>query len=240
MKVGTDGVLLGAWADVENRKRILDIGTGSGLIALMIAQRNSVASIEAIEIDPGAARQALNNTSQSPWRNRIDVIHISLQDFARSSKTTFDTCVCNPPFFDSSFPSANNTKRMARHTTKLSRESLFDSVVKLLEFQGSFSLILPFDQLQNTLDIATEFGLHLQRQTFVRPQPDQAYKRVLLEFGFAEIEPKTDEFAIERIRHQFTPEYERLTSQFHLRFADQESKTPTNRGDAAIADSKRN
>ncbi len=223
MKIGTDGVLLGAWSDVEGTSRILDLGTGCGLIALMLAQRTEKrdVSIDAIDRDKSATIQASQNVANSPWPNRITVKHVSIQDYAAQDLSArYDLCVCNPPFFTNCSPSQDAGKRLARHADHLNRADLFDSVKDILSPSGRFCLVLPFDQLETTLPLATDKGFFLSRETSVRPFPDAEIKRVLLEFVLNEVETSRSEFAIETTRHVFSPTYESLTREFHLRFSE--------------------
>lgn len=223
MKVGTDGVLLGAWAGVERCQRILDIGTGCGLIALMLAQRTELDGclIEALEIDPMASQQACENFQASPWCIRLLCHSQSLQDFAETerNRSQFDHLVSNPPFFERSMGSADPHQHLARHTTHLSRTDLFRCAANLLVATGRISLVLPFDQWPDTEKIAGEWGFHVWRVTSVRPLPGRSFKRVLLEFGQSPSELISDELTIEQTRHVFSSEYENLTRKFHLRFA---------------------
>ena len=172
MKVGTDGVLLGAWVEVTGRMRILDIGTGSGLIALMMAQRTeaNLAGIVGIEIDEIASAQASVNVGNSPWSDRIQIIHQSLLDFASSIENaqrapdgvpgSFDLIVCNPPFFESGNELPDPRRESARFSSLLSRESLFEFASQLLAENGALGLVLPFDQHDATLKLAKQFELH--------------------------------------------------------------------------------
>lgn len=223
MKVGIDGVLLGAWASVENAARILDIGTGCGLVALMLAQRTETQSahIDAIEIESAAASQASDNIAQSPWRERVSVFNQSLQRFACSDSVNnraYDLCVCNPPFFESSLVSRQPDRRRARHAISLSRETLFACTLALLSKRGRFCLILPFDQLSPVRRIGEEVGLYLQKQISVRSLPGRPFKRALLELGREQPSLQIKELTVELVHHQFTDEFRKLTRDFYLGF----------------------
>jgi tRNA1Val (adenine37-N6)-methyltransferase len=222
MKIGTDAVLLGAWAKVSGCQQFLDIGTGSGLVALMLAQRTEVtlASIHGIDIDPGATEQAKNNAANSPWANRIRMSAVSLQNFSvEADFDGYDHCVCNPPYFNSSFPSSDLRRKAARQDHRLDRKTLFRCSKDLLKTDGRLSLILPYEQRESIIQLACETGFFLSRQTLVRPMPIKPFKRMLIEFVLREVVPRFDELTIEETRHEFTDEYEALTRQFHLRFA---------------------
>lgn len=181
MKVGTDGVLLGAWADGADR--ILDIGTGTGLIALMMAQRFPRAEVDAIEIEHDAAGQALENAEASPFGNRITVIESSIQDYAEGYKgLPYGAIVSNPPFFSSSLKNPDRQRALARHTDSLSFRDLFFSVDKLLADDGVFSVVIPDGGREHFMAEAAVFGFFLVRETFVRTTPRKQPKRILLAF----------------------------------------------------------
>ena len=229
MKIGTDGVLLGSWTPVRDAKRIVDIGTGCGLIALMIGQRTvaSEAFISAIDIDVDAARQALENFSASPWPDRLpsqlSQTNVSLRDFARQSdsEARFDLAVCNPPYFSNDYLPSGDARTVARHTSQLSRQSLFLHSFSILKPTGRFCLVLPYDQTDETIEIACEAGFRLLARTDVRPNPQAELKRVLLEFGKQPMDrgdrigqnPTRSELVIETKRNEFTPEYKALTQE---------------------------
>ena len=203
MKVGTDGTLLGAWA--EGGDRILDIGTGTGLIALMMAQRFPNAKITAIDCDTQACLQASDNVAASPFASQINVINTSLQQFVPSSRqrlsnspapscqllsssarygsvTTFQAIVCNPPFFENALQSPNGPRTTARHTVSLSYYELFQGVDKLLDAEGVFSAIIPFDCRQRFEEEAVLAGLFPSRVCGVSTTPAKAPRRFLLAF----------------------------------------------------------
>ena len=222
MKIGTDAVLLGAWANVNDCSRILDIGTGCGIIALMLAQRteDSSANIEAIEIEREAAEQSRVNFANSPWPDRLTVHPTSLKDFATDQrKGQYDLCVCNPPYFDDSTPSTKPKTRIARHTTELTRIHLLASSNHLLTENGMLCIVLPMKQTDSTITLARQLGFHLHEKTLVRPLPSQDHKRTLLSFGLTKQAPQINELCIENRRHEFSKQYELLTHKFHLRFA---------------------
>jgi tRNA1Val (adenine37-N6)-methyltransferase len=218
MKVGTDGVLLGAWADCENAKTILDIGTGTGLIALMLAQR-STAHIDAIEIDQSASEQAGENVTKSPWETRISVINKSLQQFTEQIDKKYDLIVSNPPFFQNSLYAPNQSRTNARHNASLEYEDILDASLKLLSNNGMLSLILPY--LEGTMFIvkAAGKGLYCVRQTNILPNPGKAPKRLLLEFTKIKKPLVEQEIIIElNKRHEYSDAYKNLTRDFYLAF----------------------
>jgi len=218
MKVGIDGVLLGAWANVEKAERILDIGTGSGLIALMLAQRNSSAVINAIDIEETAVRQAEINIQKSPWKNRISVQNISLQDFAKNTAEKYDLIVSNPPFFVNSLKNPVQERTNARHTHTLTHEALILSSKSMLAENGILCIILPVKEGELCKTFARKAGLFCSKQIFIYPKPNAEAKRLLLEFGFENNKTELSELTIEsEIRHQYTPEFTNLAKDFYLK-----------------------
>lgn len=216
MKVGTDGVLLGAWSTIKEGN-ILDIGTGTGLIALMLAQRTKTGLIDAVEIEQEAYQQAKANITNNSWSGRITVHHSSIQNYHPNKK--YDVIISNPPFFIDSTKAQKNERNTARHTDKLSFLNLIDSVKKLLNPTGFFSLILPITVSNQLIDLAKKENLYLNRTCVVNPNPSKPAKRVLLEFSFIQKQLITEELTIEtETRHQYTKDYISLTQDFYLNF----------------------
>lgn len=217
MKVGTDGVLLGAWTNFDNCKSILDVGTGSGLIALMAAQRNNLANITAIEIDEDAAVQAQENVENSPFKDKITVFSTSFQDFASSSTEKFDLIISNPPFFANSLPSPDLKRTDARHTDTLTLNELFKLSKKILDNNGVVSLIYPFLERENIVSTAEKENFYLSRETVVFPTPSGLPKRILLEFSLNKPENVSiNQLVIETNRHIYSPEFGELAKDFYL------------------------
>ena len=218
MKVGTDGTLLGAWAEIPvQAQRILDIGTGSGLIAIMIAQRHESVAITAIDIDKDCILQARENIDACPWYNRIELYHTSLQDF--HPETKFDIIVSNPPYFVDSLLSPDDKRSTARHTSTLSFDELTDGVVRLLAPEGRFSLILPPTESKLFLS-AARGKLYLTRQTELWSTPSSGVRRILMELQTSppDTPPTTDRLCIEDEEKNFSAEYRALTKDFYLKF----------------------
>lgn len=217
MKVGIDGVLLAAWASIENTSKILDIGTGTGLIALMLAQRCN-ASITAIDNDNQAVNQAIENVLNSPWLNRIVVFHKSLTEFANASTEQFDLIISNPPYFVNSTKAPNEKRSNARHTDSLSHEDLIEYSYKLLNPSGRICLILPSIEGQKCIEFAEKKGLYCSKMLNVFPKPNAAKKRVLLEFSTNKTERIETDLLIESdIRHQYSVEFSKLVTEFYLK-----------------------
>lgn len=218
MKVGTDAVLLGAWADTSFCKNILDIGTGTGIIALMLAQR-SQATVEAIDIDKEACVQATENAAASPYTERIKVVHASCADFAASNQQKrYDLIVSNPPYFINSLKCPDNKRTVARHTDTLLLSDLIREAQTLLSPSGRIALVLPYERQEEVKALASANHLYICRQTDVIPIPGAPPKRLLVELSTTEENIKNrDTLTIEEARHQYTPEYIALTKEFYLK-----------------------
>ncbi|MDC3257802.1 methyltransferase [Flavobacteriales bacterium] len=212
MKVGTDGVLLGSWVNCLNAKKILDIGTGTGLISLMIAQRNNECNITAVEIDKETSEEANININNSKWRDRISIINISINNFITSDK--FDCIVSNPPYFPANF--SKNKRAIARHTNLLSFQDLIRTTVKLLSSKGIFAVILPKIAEAIFCKTANANKLFLIRICQVKGQKNSDIKRVLLEFSFEKSSLDSDSLVIEESRHIYTNKYIDLCQDFYL------------------------
>jgi tRNA1Val (adenine37-N6)-methyltransferase len=216
MKVGTDGVLLGAWSPLTNGK-VLDIGTGTGLIALMLAQRNSESSVDAIEIDKRAYNEAQLNFNNSPWSERIYAHCCPIQQF--TPEYQYDLIVSNPPFFRDSTKAPNLTRSNVRHTDLLDYAALSNAVLRLLKPDGTFSLILPTIEAEAFITLCQEKGLYLFNKISVKPTPSKAPKRTLMSFCFNQQTVQNEELIIEtERRHQYTKDYISLTQDFYLNF----------------------
>ncbi|MGL5937756.1 MAG: tRNA1(Val) (adenine(37)-N6)-methyltransferase [Phocaeicola sp.] len=218
MKVGTDGVLLGAWADVSHSLSALDIGTGTGLIALMLAQRNALLQVSAIDIDAGAAEQALENVARSPWSNRIKVEQADVLFFGPDSGSSFDLIVCNPPYFSDSLKSPCESRTTARHNDSLRFEQLVERVSFLLAENGRFCVVIPTDAMDCFVNYSEQVGLFLTKRLRICTKPDVAPKRVLLEFQKqSDSVVEENVLVVELSRHQYSAEYTELTREFYLK-----------------------
>jgi tRNA1Val (adenine37-N6)-methyltransferase len=216
-KVGTDSVILGACIAIENAKRILDIGTGTGLIALMLAQRCD-AEIFAIEPDPESFLEASENIRQSKWSKRINIVNCQLQDYLPDGPG-FDLIVTNPPYFIDSLKNPDPAKSNARHNVSLSHADILSGVCRLLKEEGKLFIILPYPEGNVFIAEAQEYGFYCNRKLKVKPNPSATIKRLVL--GFSRNRTKVSEkfLSIEKgKRHEFTEEYINLTKDFYLKF----------------------
>lgn len=215
MKVGTDGVLLGAWVKPGNSERILDIGTGSGLIALMLAQKSN-AKIDAIEIDKSAAFQAKENVNDSAWSDRIIIHNKSLQDFKPDNQ--FDLIVSNPPFFDCGPQALRQERATARHNLKLTIADLIFYSKSMLNVHGRIALILPFETRYELISTIAHNGLWIEKETRVLPVPGKPVNRIL--FLLSEIPGiarEVNEIIIEENgRHQYSSEFQEITAEYYM------------------------
>ena len=212
MKVGTDGVLLGSWVSSKNANNILDIGCGTGLISLMLAQRNLISSVTGIEIDKAACREAQLNVFNSLWSERIEIICTSFQRFRTEKK--FNLILSNPPFFPQN--NSQKSRDMARRTNMLSFEELILNTSNLLTEKGMFGVVIPKDSEAEFCKIAVAHNLYCNRVCNVRGNEKVDVKRVMLEFSFRKTEITTEHLTIETGRHQYTDEYIQLCKDFYL------------------------
>jgi len=216
-KVGTDGVLLGAYAGITGIKTILDIGTGTGLIALMLAQRSD-AEITAIEPDPESFEQACRNVSDSKWSDRIKVINTSFQNFL-PQKHKFDLIVSNPPFFSRSLINPDPARAAARHNVTLNNKDLLPGISELLTEDGRAQVIMPYPEGNIFIAEANESGLYCNDILKIRPLPTSEVKRLIIKLSRNRNKTTEKFLTIEHgKRHEFTQEYIDLTKDFYLKF----------------------
>jgi len=214
MKVGTDGVLLGAWADTNGCSTILDIGSGSGLIALMLAQRNLQASIEAVEIDKMAYEETLYNFQSSPWSSRLKAHHTDIKDYRTTIK--YDLIVSNPPYFQAGTQSPNNQRHLARHHDSLLTTDLLTAVSRLLTKNGRVCLILPPLEGNELIEMAKTYGLYLAKQTTFLARVEKKPERLLIELSTNPTEPTLQTLWHYEADGSWSEAYKALTKDYHL------------------------
>ena len=218
MKVGTDGVLLGAWTSLDNNPQsILDIGSGTGVIALQLAQRSMAELIDAIELDESAYEQCVQNFEASPWGDRLFCYHAGFDEFVDEMDEQYDLIVSNPPFYSEEMTSGDIARDLARQNNSLPFQELLEGVSKLLSQNGIFSVIIPFKHELDFLHLAKTVGLNPSRITRVKGMPETEVKRSLIQLQFSTTEPQPNELVIESGRHQYTKEYIELTKAFYLK-----------------------
>lgn len=220
MKIGTDGVLLGAWASLKHHPfSILDIGTGTGIIALMMAQRSSAELIDALEIDEDAYEQAVENFENSDWGDRLFCYHAGFDEFVEEmqEEEKYDLIISNPPFYSDDYTSGNTQRDQARFADALPFDELLQGVSLLLSEEGKFNVIIPKKEEETFLKIAEQNQLYPHRITRVKGDLNSEVKRSLLEFGFGKKELNPTELTIENSRHNYTPEYIELVKDFYLK-----------------------
>jgi len=218
MKIGTDGVLLGAWATIKHDPNsILDIGAGTGIIALMLAQRSEAEQIDAMEIDANAYEQCVNNFETSPWSDRLFCYHASLQEFAQEIEDSYDLIVSNPPFYSEDYKTTSKSRDLARFQDALPFDHILICVQKLLSENGKFCIILPSKEEEKLISLASQLKLFPNQILRVRGNSESEIKRSLLEFSFHQKEITYSELTIETSRHQYTQDYINLTKDFYLK-----------------------
>lgn len=218
MKVNTDGVLLGAWTGTEKLKKILDVGTGSGLIAIMLAQR-SEAEIDAIDIHEPSCEDAKANFAESPWKNRLHIFHQSLSDFAKVCDKKYDLVVSNPPFHANSLKSPYQGKNLSKHTINMAHKDLIKDSIHVLNQSGRLSIILPSSEYLRFSEDARTQGLHCTRECRVLSKPGKNPIRIMMEFEFKKtLTTLVSELIIRNHGGDYHEDYKILTKDFYLRF----------------------
>lgn len=218
MKIGTDGVLLGAWVSLEKKPQsILDIGAGTGILSLQLAQRCFAETLEAIEIDEDAFEQCVLNFENSPWGDRLFCFHASAQEFAAEMEEEYDLIISNPPFYSDKYKSENNQRNTARFADTLPFKDLVIFAYQFLSEKGIFALILPRKEEENFIALASEVGLFPKRICRVKGNLTSEVKRSLLEFTFEKIKIIKEELTLETSRHVYTEAYKKLVKDFYLK-----------------------
>ena len=221
MKIGTDAVLLGAWCDLKNYPdTILDIGSGTGIISLMLAQRCNASTIEAIEIDEMAYEQSVENFERSDWGDRLFCYHGDFNELIEEiheEEETYDLIITNPPFYTDNYKSEDESRNKARFSESLPFNILIEGTSKILSDNGIFAVIIPFKEEQHFISLANKHNLILKRVCHVKGNANSEIKRSLLEFSFQDATPFKEELIIEKERHQYTDAYINLIKDFYLK-----------------------
>ena len=218
MKIGTDSILLGAWSSLKNNPySILDIGSGTGIIALILAQRSQAQLIDAIEIDNNAYEECVDNFEQSPWGDRLFCYHTSLEEFTNEIDEKYDLIVCNPPFYSEDYKTKNKPRDLARFQDAMPFNHLIECASKLLSNYGEFCVIIPYKEEQNFIELASTANLFPNTILHVKGNPNSNIKRSLISLSFNRKEAETSELIIEFERHQYTQDYINLTKDFYLK-----------------------
>ena len=218
MRVNTDGVLLGAWADVSGVQRILDVGTGTGVIALMVAQRSPNAMVDAVEIDPPSAEEAAGNAARSPWANRIRVVCTSFQDFASCAEFRYDLIVSNPPYFNRSLKPSDGRRTITRHTDTLPTPALLEGATKLMLPGGRFCGIFPYAEGNVFIAKASHYGLFCSKKLNILSKPGGRTLRMLVQLEAERMATAESSLCIHTVDGSFSKEYRSLTSEFYIAF----------------------
>lgn len=217
MKVGTDGILLGTWADVNGCSSILDIGTGTGVIAIMLAQRNTTAKIHAIEVDDKACKEAQVNMQSCPWKDRLEAIPMLIQHYAKEASQKYDLIVSNPPFFSGGTFSKNQDRNSVRHTIKLPHGDLLAAVRTLLKREGKFCVILPYLEGLRFQELARTYHLYCTKIVQVRPKAASGIERLLMQFERSQKILEKEELIIQKGEaNDWTEDFIQLGSAFYL------------------------
>ena len=218
MKIGTDAVLLGAWCPIENNpKTILDIGAGTGILSLMLAQRTGASQIDAIEIEENAFEECVANFETSPWSDRLFCFHAGLDEFIEEPEEEYDLIISNPPFYTEDYKPENKQRDLARFEDALPFEELVEAADLLLSEKGIFAVIVPYKEQENFITICNDFDLFPFKITNVKGTSTSETKRSLMAFYRIKTELQIDELIIETSRHNYTSDYIELTKDFYLK-----------------------
>ena len=218
MKIGTDGILIGAWVNVSNKFKALDIGSGTGIISIMLCQRNLNLELDSVELSPSAIKDAKINIENCNWSNRIKLFHQDLKDFHPDSN--YDLIVSNPPYFKKSLQPSNSERSKARHQNDLKLEDIIKFSNQNLTKDGTLNIILPFEQKKEAKEFAKKHGLNSIRECAVYPKPNKSPHRILIEFSRNENKQIIKEsLVIEKAgRHNYSEDYKKLTREFYTIF----------------------
>lgn len=219
MKVGTDSVLLGAWCPIDNNPNtVLDIGAGTGVLSLMLAQRTNADQIDAVEIDEDAYEQCVSNYENSPWSDRLFCYHAALDELVEDPEDEYDIIISNPPFYSEDFKTDNSQRDLARFQDAMPFEDLIEAADLLLSENGVFAVIIPFKEEERFLNLCADVELYPVKATHVRGSQTTPIVRTLLAFKRYELSVLVaDELVLEINRHEYTDEYINLTKDFYLK-----------------------
>lgn len=218
MKVGTDSVLLGAWCPIENNPfSVLDIGAGTGILSLMIAQRSNAEQIDALEIDEDTYEQCVENFENSPWGDRLFCFHAGLDEFVKEPEDEYDLIISNPPFYAEDYKSENEQRDLARFQDALPFENLIEAADLLLSENGIFAVIIPYKEEEKFINMCAEVELYPVKVTRVKGTPITEIKRSLLAFKRNECNLSAGELIVEINRHEYTDDYINLTKDFYFK-----------------------
>ncbi|MBP6122587.1 MULTISPECIES: tRNA(1)(Val) (adenine(37)-N(6))-methyltransferase TrmN [Providencia] len=219
MKVGTDGVLLGAWAPIAGKKQALDIGSGSGLVALMLAQRNENILVDAVELDTAAARQAEENFIESMWAKRLNVVNQNIIEFSEQTTTQYDLIVSNPPYFEPAVACRDEKRDQARYTATLTHEILLDCAKRCLIHDGLFCLVLPYDVGEKVEKMALNSGWFSAYRINIRDKATTEYHRMLLGLTLKDVETLESTLVLkEESDNSYTEAFQALIRPFYLKY----------------------
>ncbi len=218
LKVGTDAVLLGIWAQARDASKILDIGTGNGVIALLMSQRFEDSKIVAIDIDKESIEEARCNFDNSPWHSRIVAIHQDVLLYARQTQEHYDLIVCNPPFFEASLLSQNTKLNQAKHTLTLDYSSLFLSVNQLIAENGVFALICPYDKADKVFQLAKQYQFHCRRKLVIYPKKSKSANRIIIEFDKTTSRCQSEQLIVYQEDNTYTSQYRRWGRDYYINF----------------------
>ncbi len=218
MKVGTDSILLGSWVQLNDEQSILDIGSGTGILALLLAQRSEATLIDAVEIEENAHEEAVTNFENSPWSDRLFCYHSSIQDFAKEIDETYDLIIANPPFFEPYEREPISAKSTARQTHALDFYALLEATKLLLNKNGSSAFIVPFERETSFIELAQNTGLFVQRITRVKDTQKAVFKRSMMQFRFEKTKVYTSELVLKNTDKTYSAEFKEFTKGFYLNF----------------------
>lgn len=215
MKLTTDAVMFGSWIETGKSKNMLDIGTGTGILALMMAQRCENSKITAIDIDRTAIFEAKRNVENSKWVENIELLQADFLDFVKNTNQRFDLIICNPPYYEEHLLSKNQEEKKAKHSTNLNYEQLISNIYKILENKGEFALIAPFFAYEKINFLCNKNMLFCKRKCVVKSEKEKTATRVMLQYSVKPYKTIDSELVV-KSNNQYTKEFLQLTSEFYI------------------------